>query len=70
MHVGEVDDRTIEMMNRPRCGVSDKLGTNRLVRRKKRYALQGMGQVSTKYQVLKSTFTKIHIYIHEIKCRI
>ena len=42
MHVGEVDDRTIEMMNRPRCGVSDKLGTNRLVRRKKRYALQGM----------------------------
>ncbi|XP_067949426.1 matrix metalloproteinase-14-like [Watersipora subatra] len=38
---GVMNNSTLEMMNRPRCGVSDKMGTNRFSHRKRRYALQG-----------------------------
>lgn len=39
---GSIDNTTLEVMNLPRCGVSDKLGTERrLAARKKRYNLQG-----------------------------
>ena len=40
---GQIDNRTLEVMNLPRCGVSDKLGTERrFAYRKKRYNLQGI----------------------------
>ncbi len=41
---GELDDETVELMNTPRCGVSDVVGHGSEAgskRRKKRYALQG-----------------------------
>ncbi|XP_078615592.1 matrix metalloproteinase-20-like [Branchiostoma floridae x Branchiostoma japonicum] len=38
---GKMDEPTMEMMSRPRCGVRDMDGTNSLVRRRRRYALLG-----------------------------
>ena len=40
---GELDDETVELMNTPRCGVSDVVGHGATTkrRRRKRYALQG-----------------------------
>ena len=37
---GELDDKTVELMNTPRCGVKDIVGKGPTAR-KKRYALQG-----------------------------
>ena len=37
---GDLDSETVEMMNRPRCGVKDIVGHSSTTR-KKRYALQG-----------------------------
>jgi len=38
---GELDTETMEMMERPRCGVEDVIGHGARARRRKRYALQG-----------------------------
>lgn len=43
---GVSDMKTKEMMKRPRCGVRDNVGTSDIAKRKKRYALHGMYEVS------------------------
>lgn len=39
LFTGELDDKTLNVMTLPRCGVKDKVGTGD--NRAKRYALQG-----------------------------
>lgn len=38
---GVVDDKTMEMMEKPRCGMPDFGRTDKTKKRKKRYAVQG-----------------------------
>ena len=38
---GDLDEKTVQLMNTPRCGVKDIVGKGLTTRRKKRYALQG-----------------------------
>ena len=38
---GDLDDVTLEWMQKPRCGVKDLVGHGATAKRKKRYALQG-----------------------------
>ncbi|GIY55168.1 stromelysin-3 [Caerostris darwini] len=52
---GTLDNDTLTMMNTPRCGVKDKIGSSAFARRRKRYALQGSKWRTTDltYQILK-----------------
>ena len=43
---GDLDDNTLDMMKKPRCGVKDIVGKG-VTTRKKRYALQGMSSPRT-----------------------
>ena len=38
---GQLDGETLEMMERPRCGVRDRIGEGARARRRKRFVLQG-----------------------------
>lgn len=60
---GELDNRTLTMMNMPRCGVRDKVGHSGSARRRKRYALQG-----SKWRVTDLTY-RISKYPRRLKDR-